>query len=142
MLIFENSKTQTNVLLNMSFLVLTIFVGFIAFFYCVILRIDSHFFLKSFEGVLEVVRKRGCPLFVHFYCVFWPNFCEGSWGVNLCHSMKSLPLGSFGTKLMVLVLARRFSPVPSIQMYMHWTLFEGTPSFMYLKWWRKICCCV
>ena len=35
--------------------------------------------------------------------------------------MGYLPLGSFGTKSTVLVFALKFSPVPSIQTYIHWT---------------------
>lgn len=39
-----------------------------------------------------------------------------------------LPEGVLGTKSTVLVLALRFSPLPSIQTYMHWVFFEAVMS--------------
>ncbi len=50
---------------------------------------------------------------------------QGTVIVNLCHE---LPEGFLGTKSTVLVLALRFSPEPSIQMYMHWVFFEAVMS--------------
>lgn len=41
---------------------------------------------------------------------------------------RTVPDGALGTKSTVLVLALRFSPVPSIQMYMHWVFFEAVMS--------------
>lgn len=40
--------------------------------------------------------------------------------------------GAFGKNDTVFVLARRYSPVPSIQTYMHWILSSGCFSDKYL----------
>ena len=78
--------------------------------------IERLLFVAFWESVREVIQIRRVPKYAE----------------------SCLPFGSLGMKLMVLVFARRFSPVPSIQMYIHWTLFEGTPSFMYLKKLKEI----
>uniref|UniRef100_A0A1I8FN22 Protein kinase domain-containing protein n=1 Tax=Macrostomum lignano TaxID=282301 RepID=A0A1I8FN22_9PLAT len=61
----------------------------------------------------------GCSMTSEFWPSAWPVLEPSKFQMG---SLNCSPLGSFGTVSTVRVLARRFSPVLSIQMYMHCTL--------------------